>query len=134
MFKSSYKLCDLNGGISELKTLINSRIAEITELKNKASSDPSELLAIDSLVANVTYLSAQLYNSGFIVDPLKGRKYFLSDTRLLGGGAGYAKDVKNYKDYPLYDNKGNLDNVKKSVNYFNNARIANRQSRVYIVI
>jgi len=131
MFKFD-SLFDLNGDKSKLKSLINSRIAKIAELKN--SSDASDFLVIERLVASVDYLSVQLSNNGLIVDPLNGKKYFLTDTRLLGGGAGYAKNVKNYEKYLLYNNKGILAEVKKSVDYFNDKRIANRQSRVYIVI
>jgi len=133
MFKFD-SLFDLNGDKSKLKGLINSRIAKIAELKNNASSDATDFLVIERLVTSVDYLSVQLSNNGLIVDPLNGKKYFLTDTRLLGGGAGYAKNVKNYEKYLLYNNKGNLAEVKKSVDYFNDKRIANRQSRVYIVI
>ncbi len=133
MFKFD-SLSDLNGDKSKLKGLINSRIAKIAELKNNASSDATDFLVIERLVTSVDYLSVQLSKNGIIVDPLSGKKYFLTDTRLLGGGAGYAKNVKNYEKYLLYNNKGNLAEVKKSVDYFNDKRIANRQSRVYIVI
>ncbi len=133
MFKFD-SLSDLNGDKSKLKGLINSRIAKIAELKNNASSDATDFLVIERLVTSVDYLSVQLSKNGMIVDPLSGKKYFLTDTRLLGGGAGYAKNVKNYEKYLLYNNKGNLAEVKKSVDYFNDKRIANRQSRVYIVI
>ena len=133
MFLKINFFSDLNGDKSELKILINSRIEKISELK-KVFNNETDSLVLGALISNVNYLSGYLYNSGFIVDPLEGKKYFLTDTTLPGGGAGYAKYVTNFKDYPLYDEKGNMNVVTKSINYFVHARMANTQSRVFIVI